>query len=279
MVLWRLFNPNVRLTHRAVQLANTALTPLLARPFRLTHVVEFPKCGGSWVRNMIRTYLGSDAYLGNRLIFPDAVIHTHRLYRRSYRKPIIVVRDPRDVYVSFYYHETRYEEREKHQSISRYFQSDPRRPLREDFAAYLEAKLTKPSHPWFTYSEFVDSWLGRPGIFVVRYVDFLEDAESTLTQLLRFLGRPIDPGRLRHAIEVNRFERQTQERYGQARTPGEADDSKFLRKGIAGDWQNHFNRASCELLERFDGRILRRLGYEKDRSWIDRFLDEQRQAG
>ena len=46
----------------------------------------------------------------------------------------------------------------------------------------------------------------------------------------------------------------------------------FERKGIAGDWRNHFDPRSCELLERHEGESLRRLGYEADASWIERFV-------
>ena len=120
---------NVPLRKRVAQLTNTALTPLLCRPFKLIHVVEHPKCGGTWIRRMIQTYNGSAVYLGERLQRPGDVIQVHRLYRRSYWRPIVLVRDPRDLYVSFYYHETHYQRREKNLAIERYFRHEPSRPL------------------------------------------------------------------------------------------------------------------------------------------------------
>jgi hypothetical protein len=273
MIWERIFNPNVSLKARSAQVANAILTPVLARSLRLTHVVEYPKSGGSWIRTMIRNYLGSEAYLHDRLLFRDAVIHTHRLYRRSFHRTVVVVRDPRDIFVSFYHHETHYEDREKQLSIGKYFEHDPNCPVEEDFADYLEAKLLHASHPWFYYSQFLDAWLNRPAVCVVRYEDFLKEPQTQLIRVIRFLNRPLSLEKIQEAVELNSFDYQTKVRYGEARERGVADNSKFLRKGVAGDWKNHFNPRSCELLEQVEGPSLRRLGYEDDAGWIERFLE------
>jgi hypothetical protein len=240
----------------------------------MVYVVEYPKCGGSWVARMIRTYFGNEDNHTGRLWSRNAVIQSHSLYRRVFRNPIVVVRDPRDVFVSFYYHETHYEGREKNQPIEKYFTHDPERPLRADFAAYLEAKLRHVTTPRFSYSQFLDSWLNRPDTCLVKYEHCLEDAEAQLIRILGFLGRRVDPDRTRYAVEENRFQTRTLVKYGVSRTPGQDDPTKFARKGIAGDWKTHFNESSCMLLETFEGSSLRRLGYEHDPEWIGHFLRE-----
>jgi hypothetical protein len=275
MILERIFNPNVSLKTRTIQVANAILTPVLVRPLRLTHVVEHPKCGASWIRNMIRTYLGSELYLTDRLLFRDAVIHTHRLYRRSFYRTVVVVRDPRDLYVSCYYHETHYEGRDKRLSIEKYFTHDPNRPIEEDFSDYLEGRLLHPNHPWFYYSQFLDSWLNRPAVCVVRYEDFLREPETQLIRVIRYLNRPLNLEKIEEAVRLFSFSHQTKVRYGEAREPGDTDNTKFMRKGVAGDWKNHFNRRSCELLERIEGPSLRRLGCEEDAGWVERFLESR----
>jgi len=262
---------NQPLEIRARQLANFALTAGLGRQLGLVHVVEYPKCGGSWVRNMLQTYTGTERFLEQRLLRRGDVVQVHRLPQRWYRRPVVVARDPRDMYVSFYYHETQYRAREKYLAIAHYFQHDPSRPLREDFAIYLEAKLTHVTHPPFTLGEFVRAWQARPDAIWVRYTDCLANAEAEITRVVRALGLPLDPERVRQAVEVNRFENATRAR-GQARKPGEADPGAFERKGVSGDWKNHFDRRSCELLEQYEGSSLRALGYETDAGWIERFL-------
>ncbi|HNP16408.1 MAG TPA: hypothetical protein PKI99_08100, partial [Terrimesophilobacter sp.] len=94
--MWRerIFNPNVSLKTRGYQVVNAALLPFVAGPLGISHVVEFPKSGGSWIRNMVRSYLGAPPYYHDRILFRNAVIHGHRLHRRVYRRPIVVVRDP-----------------------------------------------------------------------------------------------------------------------------------------------------------------------------------------
>jgi hypothetical protein len=272
-LLGRVRNQPLRV--RARQAANLAIAAALGRRLGLVHVIEYPKCGGSWVRNMLADYVGLPHFLDDRLVRRGDVIQVHRLPKPWYRRPVVVTRDPRDMYVSTYYHETHYRNREKHMRIARFFQHDPKRPVREDFAAYLEAKLTHYTHPPFMLHEFVRAWKQRPGVLWVRYEDCLADAEAELTRMARGLGLPLDPERVKQAVEANSFRNATRKR-GRERKPGEADPGSFERKGVAGDWKNHFDRRSCELLERHEGASLRALGYEPDASWVERFLADSR---
>jgi hypothetical protein len=262
---------NAPLRIRALQLANGTASIFLSRPLGFIHVVESPKCGGSWIRNMLCAYNGTERFLDDRLLRPREVIQVHRLYRPWYWRPVVVVRDPRDMYVSAYYHETHYRRREKNLAIERYFRHDPSRPLREDFACYLDAKLRHRTHPPFTYRQFVQSWSNRPRVIRVRYEDFLRDAEGELSRVAQHVGLEVDPRRIQHAVETNRFENATRAR-GKSRRPGETDPGEFERKGVSGDWRNHFDRRSCELIEKYEHSTLRELGYESDAGWIERFL-------
>jgi hypothetical protein len=259
--------PRVRLR----QATNLAIAAAFGRHLDLIHVVEYPKCGGSWVRNMLSHYAGLPAFLDDRRIRRGDIIQVHRLPKPWYRRALVVTRDPRDMYVSTYYHETHYKNRERNMEIDRWFRRDPSRPLRDDFAVYLEAKLGHRTHPPFTLGEFVRAWQARDGVTWVRYEDCLADAAAELARAVRALGLPLDEERVREAVEANRFERATRAR-GRERRPGEADPGSFERKGIAGDWKNHFDRRSCELLERHEGESLRRLGYEPDAGWVERFV-------
>lgn len=272
MLLGRMFNPDVTIRQRVIQGINGGISALLGAPLHLVHVVEFPKCGGSWIRNMIRTYLGVPRFDQDRILRARDVILVHRLYKRSYRRPVIIVRDPRDVYVSFYYFETSISRPPKWAGSDGHFRHVPERPLKEDFKEYLTAKLLFPSHPWFYFSQFLDSWLGRPGICLIRYEDCLDDPEAQLTRICRFLGEGIELERISRAVEATSFNKITEERYGSAREPGQADNTKFHRKGVAGDWKNHFDEQACEIFQKCEGSSLMRLGYERDREWIDRYL-------
>ena len=263
---------NVPLTDRIVQVAVAATTPFVCRPLHVAHVVEHPKCGGSWVRDNVLSYIGKPRYNAHRLLSKNEVMHGHRLYRRSYHWPIIVVRDPRDMYVSLYHHEFSMRESDETADILEHYTPDPEKDLRGNFAAFLEIRLRRQMHPWFFYSEFLDSWLNRPRICLVRYEDMLADPEVTLIRIVRFLGYDVDRDRIRMAVEENSFANQTKQRYGEARSAGDTDNAKFLRKGVAGDWRNHFNAESCEMLWAYESSSLKRLGYESGPEWIDEFV-------
>lgn len=265
-----------RLGLRGLALAGTNefISAALSRPFRLIHVVEYPKCGGSWLRNMLQSLRGGEAHTGEQLIRPGSIVQGHWVYRAWFPRPVVIVRDPRDVFVSYYYHETRYERREEQRSIDRYFRSDPKRPLREDFLAYLEAKLTHRTDPPFSYSEFLASWRSRRSVTWVRYEDLLENAERELTRVAAKVGLPTEEWMIRAAIERHSFEATTR-RGGHERRRGEADPRSFERKGVAGDWRNHFGKRACELIDKHEGWALRDLGYEGDASWIEEFAAAQ----
>jgi hypothetical protein len=271
----RLNLANVPLSKRFYQVTNALLASIVGKSWQVAHVIEFPKCGGSWVSNMLRSYVGVERNDGYRLLEKDDVVQKHALYRASMSYPIVVVRDPRDMYVSCYYHETQFEGREVNLAVERYFQRDPNRSLREDFGLYLEAKLLNRTHPRFFYSQFLDSWLNRPEVCVLRYEDCLIDPEAALVRMVRFTNRAVDLRRIREAVEENEFKAVTRRLYGEEREAGEGDGKRFVRKGVAGDWRNHFDERSCNLIEKIEGSSIRRLGYEEDRDWIPRFLESE----
>lgn len=53
------------------------------------------------------------------------------------------------------------------------------------------------------------------------------------------------------------------------RKPGEIKINSFLRKGVVGDWQNHFSQEACEVFNYFAGNELITLGYENDTTWVN----------
>jgi len=71
------------------------------------------------------------------------------------------------------------------------------------------------------------------------------------------------PGeRLLGIVYDNRFEK-----YAGGRQSGKEDTGSHYRKGVAGDWVNHFTeRHVAAFKERF-GDLVERLGYEQDSSW------------
>jgi hypothetical protein len=71
------------------------------------------------------------------------------------------------------------------------------------------------------------------------------------------------------AVFAERFEAQTK-----GRERGAGDTGSHYRKGIAGDWVNHFTPRHASVFEELYGDILVRLGYEEDSDWAA-VLDER----
>ena len=80
--IWNRLNlENVPPEKRAYQVANAILVSVLGERWRVSHVVEYPKCGGSWVSNMLRSYIGVTFNDGLRFVQKDDVVQKHSLYR------------------------------------------------------------------------------------------------------------------------------------------------------------------------------------------------------
>ncbi len=90
------------------------------------------------------------------------------------------------------------------------------------------------------------------------------DAVVALDDLMtRMLDKPADARLVRLAVERNDFD------LFSGRTAGNEDRGDALRKGIVGDWRNHFTREAAEIFESRAGDQLRLLGYESSTSWVD----------
>jgi lipopolysaccharide transport system ATP-binding protein len=106
------------------------------------------------------------------------------------------------------------------------------------------------------------SWL-EAGEQLIRYEDLLDrDVEILEPLLLEQCELPVDRGRLRAAIEGARFERLTG-----GRKRGQEDVTAHERKGIAGDWRNHFSEALKNDFKERWGDLLIATGYERDLDW------------
>ena len=96
---------------------------------------------------------------------------------------------------------------------------------------------------------------------LIRYEDMLADPLASTTALYRHCAIDLPDDRIRAAVERNSFRRTT------GRDPGHADAAQFNRKGIAGDWRNHFTPAQKDAFRAVAGDALVELGYETGDDW------------
>jgi sulfotransferase family protein len=103
--------------------------------------------------------------------------------------------------------------------------------------------------------------LDRGDLFTCSYEELLEDGRRVVAELLAFLGLPAGEEIVGDLLERSSF------RFYTGRQPGEEDRRRFYRKGVAGDWKNHFSEEQKAAFKQLAGDTLIALGYERDLTW------------
>ena len=262
----------IPLKRRYYQIANWGIATLLGSTLDLVHIVEYPRCGGSWIRHMLQDALDVKQYAMDRHLTSGTIVQTHSLPQPAIRKPIVILRDPRDIMVSFYFKKIHFDKhlRKGKAFSTSQFRHDPEREAQDDFLEFLKVHLISPEHPRFHFRDFAKAWLFDRESFSVKYEDCKQDAEHQLRRMLGFLDKAVGDDKITLAVEQNSFENRTLRRSGKIRKPGEAEVGQFERKGIVGDWKNVFNSQAAEIFQKYEGGTLIKLGYEPDASWASR---------
>lgn len=232
-------------------------------------VNEYPKSGGSWIVSMLGDALAlpkRDISIDNNNtvldwskhpwyegqkdwgIIESCVIKSHKLPNApniAFPAHLVhLVRDGRDVIVSKYFYE-------KDFCVA----NGIYRSFDESFDKYL----VKTARDWKNY---VLIWLKKLSIFW-RYEDFLQNPSEVLKAMIRHLGLHVSDSKIDCAIRANTKEKMRQS-LKKVHPYGD-----FVRKGIAGDWRNHFGREHVEVFKEIAGDLLIQLGYEKDFNWSE----------
>jgi hypothetical protein len=169
---------------------------------------------------------------------------------------VLIVRDPRDVALSFAAH----------------------------LNVPVDLAITKMGKPAFTlsrpstafrgqlpqvlgtWSDHVASWLdGAAGpLLLLRYEDLLAEPVGGTTRLAAFLGLPTDTATIGRAVSACRFDalRAAEEASGFCEKPDEMD--RFFRQGQAGGWRRDLTPEQSARLVADHGAAMARLGYGTD---------------
>ncbi len=105
------------------------------------------------------------------------------------------------------------------------------------------------------YARYLD-WIDTSGVFVVRFEDFIEHRQETLTRLLDNL----ELKGVRFLVEREQAIDLLNRSMDPARSP-------TYRAGKTGGWREHFTPASIARFKETAGELLIRLGYEQTMDW------------
>lgn len=231
-------------------------------------VSEYPKSGATWFSQMLSDYLQVDFPRNRPPKLTVSVIQGHFSYSSLFRKPIYFVRDGRDVMVSYYFYSLFTTDRPNQRLVEATRDAlpfDDYEDIVKNLPAFIEFKFERPRYPRFTWSESVNDWADK-NVPIVRYEDLLAQPVETMSRVIQRISGVsfIDRERLQQIVQKYSFEAQTKRR------PGEENVKSFLRKGVAGDWRNHFSLEARQLFAHYAGAQLIQLGYESDNSWVER---------
>jgi hypothetical protein len=250
---------------RMTRFIGSAGRPAVPTIFHITH----HKAGSQWLNRIFQ------AIAFDRMVLPEVQNHQFlhkpvgagRIYPTLYItreqfesvalprrwRRFVVIRDLRDTLVSLYF-----SHKHSHKLLTEVMRS--RRAAltelsEEDGLLYLiECGLTPMAQVQWSWQAAGES--------LIRYEELLERDEEILMRLLMGHCRlAIEPERLRGIIRSNRFEVQS------GRKRGTEDAHAHERKGIAGDWRNHFTDKVRAEFKRYYGSVLIATGYEKGFNW------------
>lgn len=171
---------------------------------------------------------------------------------RHARAAICLVRDPRDVAVSYAFHSDF--------PIARAIavMGDANNVL----TGYRHAQMPQRLLDW---SGHVNSWLDQADIptQVVRYEDLLADTAGEFGRMLAFLGIAADAEAVARAVRHAAFaDLQRQEK--DAGFVERAGNAPFFREGRSGAWRENLSIEEVRLIEDAHGPTMERLGYQRE---------------
>lgn len=262
----------------------------------MTNLVFFGhhKCASTW---MTKIFHGIQAATGFRMSYTHQPAHEINLHINaraehlgaySSLRGIHLIRDPRDVVVSGYFSHLKthppgkwtemLELRERLQELPKaeglFLEMDFLEPHFRDMAAwnYAHPDVLELRYEEVTARDHLDDLFLHLG---------LSGPDGPMRRAAFLIGRtfnklnnrglwPYRHRRLiipkdiqRRIVRANSFEQLS----GTRRRKGQEDTGSHYRKGVAGDWRNHFEERHKAYFRSKYGGLLQQLGYEKNDAW------------
>jgi hypothetical protein len=251
-------------------------------PQQILFIAGLPKSGTSWFSSMVASYPGfhellipeqtiydlrtggshdfelpADMFARFRDMLVVTKMHVHGsshnadVLHRAGVKYVVLYRDLRDVAVSGVF----YLRRMRWHPEYRYYASCS---IQGGLAVFAKRTLS-------SYVRWVRAWHNNlePELGLeLRYEDILTDPYTTMTQVALHFGLDSSSGKITSIVKAFQFQN-----VSGGRVQGQENDKSFFRKGVAGDWRNHFTPELVAIYQEAAGEFLVEFGYEEDYSW------------
>lgn len=246
-----------KLPLHASRYAHQKLNPLL---FETLNVNEYPKSGGTWICRMLRDITGW-RFDDNAIPRPgNSIVKYHRM-PLNVASQIAIVRDPRDVFVSLYFHSRAVFRDDPFNSAIVGATKEvlsPEDDEKTQIAKFIDRLLTDPIYPRFSWRDFYQYHLDR-GTPIFRYEDFREQPKQTLESLLEVREIEVTSTRLSEVIEKHSIEKILAKR--NADESADRGGANFVRRGKVGGFNDYLDDAMQARIEQAQGPVMAAFGY------------------
>jgi hypothetical protein len=236
-------------------------------------IVSYPRSGNTWTRFLVANLIHPEVkatFLNIERLVPDSeaqssrflkrvarprVIKSHQYFDHRYKKVVYIVRDPRDIALSYYDFQRKYRQIEDGYPLIRYVND------------FVSGRLI--SADYGTWGANVASWISTRGtssdFLLLRYEDMLNDTLSELRRLATFLEIKADQGWLEQIVEncsarhMRELEKTEGDRW--VSTRNRRKDIPFVRAAASGGWRTSLPPESVAEIEAAWGDIMMNIGY------------------
>ena len=208
-------------------------------------VVTYPKCGTTWTQHIVRLIRNNGEPDGVKLSLAvpwleriRADFHVDQVKRpRAFKshfpydllpcgpphttpcKYIYVMRNPKDVAVSLYFH-----------TRSLHFPDI-------EWGLFWKKFVDREME----FGDYFESWLPHkndPNIMFLKYEDMKKDLRQAVCQIAEFIGSSLSEEVITKIVELTTFEKMKNDNTANYSWDKAHQKQPFLRKGIVGDWKN-----------------------------------------
>ncbi|HTD68312.1 MAG TPA: sulfotransferase domain-containing protein [Candidatus Limnocylindria bacterium] len=240
-------------------------------------IVSYPKSGSTWLRFILASLVGESAaadaggevdFARMHVLVPEIartaveagidfdtlpaprLMRTHSAYAPAASNVVYLLRDGRDVLISYYHHFRKFDGFEG--GFSDFLRSDKRRT---EWADHVQG--------WI-----FDNPLAKP-FCLIRYEDMLRDPFAEVKKIAQFSGLKNSDEHIRRATEQASFEnmRRVEEVKGMPYYKPKNTEMRFIRQGKSGGWKDVFTEEDKAFFKQHFGAALIKCGYESSHLW------------
>lgn len=238
-------------------------------------IVGYMKSGSTWFRNLVAGVVyGLDPELAPYKLVWDLVpnygpkrpyfkrystpmfFKTHDLPKPKYRRVVYMLRDGRDVMVSYYHY------------------CKTMRKLEDKKTDFLKIVQGQQGiYPYKKWHEHVETWLANPyqaQMLVIKYEDLLQNTVEQLQRFCEFMQVTREPAFLAEVAAKASFHkmREKEKQHGLEKPdwqrpdwPNWPKEKRFMRRGEIGSYKDEMPAAVLEAFMQDARETLRKLGY------------------